>query len=584
MPNPASLGLEARGGSGLKGYRQRPPTSSRVDALGRFGTPLTALLWHKDHEAEESGTASSGLPAATPFLEKGEGGGKGTEGVKGLGSASAPLVLIRRSQSDHLVLLAVSVALEQPVFRSLSKLLMADYPSVDEVLQGLEGNATASATALEQDIYGQYAWEREVERSWECVVEAEGQLRLVGGEESGVEDRQGPPRDSHIKRALLRQVQSLVILIDATDAMRETDFKPDRLTCATQLLEDFLESFLLQNPLAQIALVFMADAAAEVLCPAAAAVAAEASPAALGAPSSTPGASSLTIGTSSYFSSNVEELVTALVARRRRRNFPTAHAPSLKNGLDRARALLGAVPPYCTREVLVLYGSIRTCDVGSIEESIEELKKMRARCSIVSLSPEVHIVKTDAALRERSVLDKACSVGCPPCVAERRDFALPQPASLSDIHVPPLQRQALRCALQLFAAVLRLLLCGAFGIGNVKAVLCTFCGSFCVSQCCSLHLLSPADVSRSFHSLCLPEAFEPVKAIAEGAKCCCCHQLLERASRCPDCRNVFCRECDIFSHEQLRHCPFCVMDDIANIGDAPDSSMPTKGGPSNTRA
>ncbi|XP_026192201.1 general transcription factor IIH subunit 2 [Cyclospora cayetanensis] len=458
----------------------------------------------------------------------------------------------------------------------------ADYPSVDEVLQGLEGNATASATALEQDIYGQYAWEREVERSWECVVEAEGQLRLVGGEESGVEDRQGPPRDSHIKRALLR---SLVILIDATDAMRETDFKPDRLTCATQLLEDFLESFLLQNPLAQIALVFMADAAAEVLCPAAAAVAAEASPAALGAPSSTPGASSLTIGTSSYFSSNVEELVTALVARRRRRNFPTAHAPSLKNGLDRARALLGAVPPYCTREVLVLYGSIRTCDVGSIEESIEELKKMRARCSIVSLSPEVHIVKALATQTDGSF-----------GVALHRDHL----RSLLMQHTQPpawlegLQPCLIRVGFPSFKESSTAALCSCHSLPRFRTYTCPLCSAKlcdvpCSCLCCSLHLLSPADVSRSFHSLCLPEAFEPgcspwglcvYTQFSSRIRWVCCGA----ASRCPDCRNVFCRECDIFSHEQLRHCPFCVMDDIANIGDAPDSSMPTKGGPSNTRA
>lgn len=43
-------------------------------------------------------------------------------------------------------------------------LLQADYPSVDEVLQEIEGSTAASANALEQDIYGQYAWEREVER------------------------------------------------------------------------------------------------------------------------------------------------------------------------------------------------------------------------------------------------------------------------------------------------------------------------------------------------------------------------------------------------------------------------------------
>lgn len=35
-----------------------------------------------------------------------------------------------------------------------------------------------------------------------------------------------------------------------------------------------------------------------------------------------------------------------------------------------------------------------------------------------------------------------------------------------------------------------------------------------------------------------------------------------------------CRECDSFSHEQLRHCPFCVMDDIASIDRSASPSSP----------
>ncbi|KAL8440620.1 hypothetical protein Efla_003288 [Eimeria flavescens] len=235
----------------------------------------------------------------------------------------------------------------------------------------MEGNATASASALEQDMYGQYAWEREVERwdykiahlpsdisenplacvamSWECLVEAEGQLRIFGGQDASSEENPGLSKESHIKRALLR---SLVILIDATDGMRETDFKPDRLTCATQLLEAY--------------------AAAEVLCPPSAGLVTD-PPGGLGTASAASSAPVFS-GSPGFFSSNVEEL--------------------------RARALLGAVPPYCTREILVLYGSIRTCDVGSIDDSIAELKRLRVRCSVVSLAPEVRIVRALATQTE----------------------------------------------------------------------------------------------------------------------------------------------------------------------------------------
>ncbi|KAL8273017.1 hypothetical protein Esti_003070 [Eimeria stiedai] len=476
----------------------------------------------------------------------------------------------------------------------------ADYPSVDEVLQELEGNTTASATALEQDIYGQYAWEREVERftarlwyfksfallvqqskwarleSWECLVEAEGQLRLVGADDESPEERQGPPRDFHIKRALLR---SLVILIDATDGMRETDFKPDRLTCATQLLEaclqidmrcrhlfllclcaslllhqEFLASFLLQNPLAQIALVFMADAAAEVLCPSSAGLASEAA-GALRTPGSADHAY-LDSKSFSFFSSNVDELMTALVARRRRRNLPTAHAPSLKNGLDTSVA-------YAHHALggLTLLGFCR-----SIDDSIEELRKLRARCSVISLAPEVRIVRALATQTEGTF-----------GVAMHRDHL----CSLLMQHTQPpawlegLQPCLIRVGFPSFKESSTAALCSCHSLPRFRTYTCPLCSAKlcdlpCRCLCCSLHLLSPADVSRSFHSLCLPQPFESLKDPPRGSKCCCCQRPVSKASVCPECRNLFCKECDLFSHDQLRHCPFCVMNDIANIEEPAD--------------
>lgn len=91
--------------------------------------------------------------------------------------------------------------------------------------------------------------------------------------------------------------------------------------------QEFLSSFLLQNPLAQVAIVVMADSAAEVLLPI----------------SSLDSSSHIGIPTGStdtcYFSSNVEELAAVLKARKRSRSLPTANAPSLKNGLDVRRCI-----------------------------------------------------------------------------------------------------------------------------------------------------------------------------------------------------------------------------------------------------
>lgn len=60
------------------------------------------------------------------------------------------------------------------------------------------------------------------------------------------------------------------------------------------------------------------------------------------------------------------------------------------------------VPWYGSRELIILYGSLTTRDHGDIFQTIEELRRDKIRCSIVSIGAEVFILKHIAAQTEGS--------------------------------------------------------------------------------------------------------------------------------------------------------------------------------------
>ncbi len=67
---------------------------------------------------------------------------------------------------------------------------------------------------------------------------------------------------------------------------------------------------------------------------------------------------------------------------------------SLKSSLDYVKALLKDVPQYGSREVLLISGALSTCDGGGeLVTSLQEVKEAAIRCSVVSLSAEVHVFR-----------------------------------------------------------------------------------------------------------------------------------------------------------------------------------------------
>ncbi len=68
------------------------------------------------------------------------------------------------------------------------------------------------------------------------------------------------------------------------------------------------------------------------------------------------------------------------------------------------------LPASNSREILLLFGSLTTCDPGNIHETIDALARDGVRCSVVSLAAELKVLK-DLARRTRGRFGVALNEG-----------------------------------------------------------------------------------------------------------------------------------------------------------------------------
>merc|ERR1719481_1352178 len=67
--------------------------------------------------------------------------------------------------------------------------------------------------------------------------------------------------------------------------------------------------------------------------------------------------------------------------------------PSLQNSLDLVLQSLRNMPPHASREVIVIMGSLTTCDPSDISKTIAMASDLKVRCSVINLSAEVRIYR-----------------------------------------------------------------------------------------------------------------------------------------------------------------------------------------------
>jgi transcription initiation factor TFIIH subunit 2 len=204
---------------------------------------------------------------------------------------------------------------------------------------------------------GGYSWEEEYKRSWDVLQEdAEGRLSSVVAHLQQQMKRRRLLRDTAtVQRGIIRH---LFLVIDLSEAMNEKDLRPSRLELTLTYARQFITEYFDQNPISQLGIIVIRDGVAERL---------------------------------TDLSGNPTDHLRAL---KNKRNQETSGEPSLQNALDMACASLVNVPSHGSREVLVVYGSLTTCDPGDIFDTIAQLKKEHVRVSFVGLAAEIQVCRT----------------------------------------------------------------------------------------------------------------------------------------------------------------------------------------------
>ncbi|KRZ83930.1 General transcription factor IIH subunit 2 [Trichinella sp. T8] len=139
-----------------------------------------------------------------------------------------------------------------------------------------------------------------------------------------------------VKGVRLGILRHLCILLDCSSVMIEKDLLPSRFISVIKALSLFVDDFFDQNPISQISIITAKD-------------------------------------------KKTDKLVDFTGSARKHKEFLKAIAEeipsgefSLQNSLETANEMLRHMPSHSSREVLVIMGSLSTCDPGDIEESLEK--------------------------------------------------------------------------------------------------------------------------------------------------------------------------------------------------------------------
>lgn len=375
-----------------------------------------------------------------------------------------------------------------------------------------------------------FRWLNEYEKTWEDIEEDD-----KGRLQASIDDIINKAKR---KRLLIRKgdvclgmMRHLFVIVDISKSMKDADLlHPSKLSCVSTILESFILDYFDQNPISQLGLIATKDKRAEKL---------------------------------TELSGNPKIHVTAL--NKAVSKGPVGE-PSLQNSLNVALSSLRHLPSHASREILILYGSLTSCDPGDIFETIDELKKENIRCSIIGLSAEIKLCKTicsetngnyNVILDRKHCQDLILDHLRPPEAKKNIEASLVRmgfPKHLSENH-PSL------CLCHIDSKNVE-----GFGSAGYFCPQCSskYCDLPVDCNVCGLSLVSAPHLARSYQHLFPLPAFEEVQRIEEGntrtsTLCQGCRKMCDDpiVYRCKDCLEMFCNDCDLFIHETLHTCPGC---------------------------
>ncbi|RLN50217.1 hypothetical protein BBJ28_00021416 [Nothophytophthora sp. Chile5] len=317
--------------------------------------------------------------------------------------------------------------------------------------------------------------------------------------------------------------------------MTNKDWKPHRLACVSEVLQQFVKDYFDQNPISQLGVIGIKGMTAEKL-------------------------SEL----SGNPKTHMERIQAALAVDKE---------PSLQNALEIAKSSLKTVPAYGSREVVVVYGNLVTADPGDIFQTLASLKRENIRVSFIGIGAEMHLLRRIA---DETAGSYNVAVDTNHLKLLMTDFTFPCPtvataasrfATLVEMGFPQRRSGALS-------------LCTCHQAFTTVGYLCPRCKSkSCdlptMCQVCNLPLVSSPHLARSYHHLFpvpkfaqraagkgLKNGVTDAAPLPAAKKCFACLLPLGMeadgsAYKCPMCENSFCNECDMYIHDSLHNCPGC---------------------------
>ncbi|CAF0717903.1 unnamed protein product [Brachionus calyciflorus] len=375
-----------------------------------------------------------------------------------------------------------------------------------------------------------YIWEGDYEQTWKAIQEDEtGTLQTANEDFSyRARKRQLMEKQSNIRLSMMRH---MFVVIDSSSCMNDKDLKPNRLICVLKQVEKFAYSFFDQNPISQLGLIVTRNKSAEKVCD--------------------------LVGNPKKFTDKIQVV----------KEKGCQSEPSLQNSLELSLAALKHVKSHSSREILIIMGSLTSCDPGDIFATIKECKKYKIRCSIIALSAEVHICKKicselegifSVILNETHLTD----------LFQRVAFPLPN----SDSGAQTLMRMGFPQHKILKPDEVSMCLCHLetnetrFSNGGYFCPICDskYCELPVECRVCGLTLVMAPHLARSYHHLFPLEQYVEISNDENSLptnviKNCigCQYPLIKNSFQCKSCKNLYCFDCDIFIHETLHSCPSC---------------------------
>jgi len=390
---------------------------------------------------------------------------------------------------------------------------------------------------MDEESSKEYRWESGYEKTWEAITEDKDGMLDVSVQEI-IQKARRKRLAERTGKTKLGMMRHLYVILDMSQSMESQDLKPTRLLCCLKLLEGFIDEYFYLNPISQLGLVTTSNKRAEKV-------------------------SEMTGNPRKHI-----EAVKSLASKQ------CQGEPSLQNSVELVIQSLRNMPPHASRELIVIMGSLTTCDPSDINRTVATAKELKIRCSVINLSAEVRIYRELVAQTggvHNVILD---DLHFKDLLAQHLDP--PPSTSLSESSLIrmgfPSHAGREGCGLGMCLCHLDTSVTGGESGSRISTAgyLCPQCSAkYCELpvECrgCGLTLVSAPHLARSYHHLFpLPpfQEVEPSSVPPDQTTCSACtHRFSNPVDRmvyqCPSCRKMFCTECDLFIHETLHTCPGC---------------------------